>query len=124
MIPSVIYKATIDKGTAGEVKYVGLTEGAFKQRYTQHKCSFNTRGKSNETKLSGAVWERKDVGKNPKITWEIITEAPSYHPAMGKCLLCTKEKLIILEAEDIINSKSEIVSTCRHRRKWLLSQTK
>ena len=103
---------------------MGLTEGDFKQRYTKHKASFNNIEKSNETKLSNFIWEKKKLGQDPKISWEILTNAPSYHPASKNCILCNKEKLIILESEYLINSKSEIVNTCRHRRKWLLSQVK
>ena len=121
---SVIYRATVDKGSEKEGIYVGLTEGDFKQRYTKHKASFSNEEKCNETKLSNFVWEKKNVGKDPKISWEILTCAPSYHPACKNCLLCSKEKLTILECDYLINSKTEIVNTCRHRRKWLLSQVK
>ena len=44
LITSVIYKANLttdtdDTGDTGK-NYIGLTEGTFKQRYTQHKLSF------------------------------------------------------------------------------------
>ena len=44
LITSVIYKAnvTTDKDDTGK-NYLGLTEGTFKQRYTQHKLPFRNR---------------------------------------------------------------------------------
>ena len=116
--------STVDKGTKNEGIYIGLTEGDFKQRFTKHKASFNNYEKCNETKLSSFVWDKKKSGQDPKISWEILQCAPSYHPSSKKCILCNKEKLTILQSDYLINSKSEIVNMCRHRRKWLLSQVK
>ena len=50
---SVIYKAnvTTDKYDTGK-NYIGLTEGTFKQRYTQHKLSFRNRKYANRTELA------------------------------------------------------------------------
>ena len=50
---SVIYKAnvTTDKDDTGK-NYIGLTEGTFKQRYTQHKLSFRNRKYANGTELA------------------------------------------------------------------------
>ena len=50
---SVVYNAnvTTESDTTGK-NYIGLTEGTFKQRYTQHKLSFRSRNYSNSTELS------------------------------------------------------------------------
>ena len=50
---SVVYNAnvTTESDTTGK-NYFGLTEGTFKQRYTQHKLSFRNRNYSNSTELS------------------------------------------------------------------------
>ena len=48
---SVVYNAnvTAESGTTGK-NYIRLTEGTFKQRYTQHKLSFRNRNYSNNIK--------------------------------------------------------------------------
>ena len=53
---SVIYNAqvTTDEDTTGK-NYIGLTEGTFKQRYTQHKLSFRNRKYTNSTELSKLI---------------------------------------------------------------------
>ena len=50
---SVIYNAnvTTKSDTTGK-NYIGLTEGTFKQCYTQHKLSFRNRNYSNCTELT------------------------------------------------------------------------
>ena len=50
---SVVYNAnvTTESDTTGK-NYIGLTEGTFKQRYTQHKLSFRNWNYSNSTELS------------------------------------------------------------------------
>ena len=50
---SVVYisNVTTESDTTGK-NYIGLTEGTFKQRYTQHKLSFRNRNYSNSSELS------------------------------------------------------------------------
>ena len=52
LLLSVVYNAnvTTESDTTGK-NYIGLTEGTFKQRYTQHKLSFRNRNCSNSTEL-------------------------------------------------------------------------
>ena len=54
---SVIYNANVTtESDAAGMNYIGLTEGTFKQRYTQHKLSFRNRNYSNSTELSKHIW--------------------------------------------------------------------
>ena len=118
LIESLVYKATVDNGET----YTGITGGKFKTRFTAHNASFRHKEKQHETKLSTHVWELKDQGKNPEIKWECLTTAPSYSPAIGRCILCIKEKETILYFREhaSLNSRNEIVSICRHRKKFYL----
>ena len=54
------------------------------------------------------------------IEWRIIGHAPAYNPITRKCSLCTIEKLYIAEHinENLLNKRDELVSKCRHRRKY------
>ena len=118
---SVLYKATVDS----KETYVGITEGTFKTRYTNHAASFRNPDKEHETKLSTYVWSQKKAGKEPQISWECLLSAPAYNPGLGRCILCLREKeRIMYHREDAsLNSRSEIISTCRHKRKFLLVQS-
>ena len=65
---SVIYNANVTtESDAAGMNYIGLTEGTFKQRYTQHKLSFRNRNYSNSTELSKHIWMLKDSNTNYKI---------------------------------------------------------
>ena len=68
----------------------------------------------------------KDAEKNYSLKWSIVAKAKPYHPLAGRCRLCTREKTEIsshIEDPKCLNVRSELMSTCRHRRRWLLSST-
>ena len=120
---NVVYEAKV--ATPNEQKtYIGLTSSSFKTRYTTHKASFNHREKSNQTELSKLIWKLKDDGVPYTLTWKIVRHAQPYSPRSKRCNLCLWEKYYILIADrrTNINSRTEIISTCRHKRKHLLSE--
>ena len=61
-----------------------------------------------------------------QIHWEIIDKAKSFSPGDEYCQLCIKEKSWIMkyEGDKRLNSNDELISTCRHRRKYLLGRIK
>ena len=75
------------------------------------------------TKLSRHIWDLKDSGTDYTIKWSVLATAPAYNPAARKCHLCLKEKTLILtyKCEYLLNARSELMYTCRHRRYHLLS---
>ena len=75
---SVVYNANVTKAsdTTGK-NYIGLTEGTFKQRYTQHKLSFRNGNYSKSTELSKHIWTLKDNNTNFTINWSILATAPA-----------------------------------------------
>ena len=91
---SVIYKAnvTTDKDDTGK-NYIGLTEGTFKQRYTQHKLSFRNRKYANRTELAKHIW---DNNENYRISWSIISSASAYNNISKRYNLCLTGKLYII----------------------------
>ena len=97
---SVVYNAnvTTEKDTTGK-NYIGLTEGTFKQRYTQHKLSFRNRNCSNSTELSK---------HSNKSKW---------------CHLSLTEKLYLVRAKkpSLLNKRTELISKCRHENKFYLA---
>ena len=77
----------------------------------------------NATKLSGYVWELKDMNIRPTLNYKIKESAPAYSPVTDRCRLCLLEKLEILLADEkeYINDRSELLAKCRHANKFMLS---
>ena len=121
----VVYQATVT--TEDEKKiYIGQTEEEFKTRYNNHKKSFTNTRYKNETTLSKYVWTLKEKNKEYNIKWKVLRTTKKYKCGTRKCMLCLEEKYQILtkECKEMLNKKTEIISTCRHRKKYLLSSMK
>ena len=104
--------------------YVGISEPPFKSRRSDHRTSFNDRRYENKTDLSKKVWELRDKGKLPHISWSIIRKSTPYVSGSNHCNLCLWEKYHIMKGENLINKRDELVSTCRHVNKFLLKNFK
>ena len=119
---SVIYNAQVTTNNATK-NYIGLTEGTFKQRFSQHKATFKHRKYTNNTELSKYIWKLRDNNQDFNIKWTIIRRARPYNNISKRCDLCLTEKLMIITADpDSIPSKrSELISKCRHENKFYLT---
>ena len=103
-----------------EKSYVGLTGNTFKDRYNSHQYSFRHKSSRKSTELSKYIWDLKDKGINYEIQWEIMRQSNINMRESGQCNLCLDEKIEILKLKgSAINKRSEIISTCRHRKKPL-----
>ena len=126
---NVNYLATVEhkdrRGRDTSRIYIGVTEPAFKKRFTVHVHTFNNRGTPNDTCLSKYIWKLKDEGiRDYSVKWAILKRASGYSRSSKKCGLCLSEKLLICEypnKEQLLNDRSELVSKCRHLNKHLLS---
>ena len=118
---SLVYKATVTHEKEKKC-YVGLVEGDFKRRYNNHKTSFERPEYEKSTTLSSYVWSLRDRGCDYNLEWEIMKRTRPYVCGASRCDLCTTEKLIILEGDRkaMLNERSEILSKCRHKSKFLL----
>ena len=119
----VIYEATVKSETETK-KYVGLTEGTFKRRLYGHRQSFNNNSLKNSTELSKYIWHLKEKNEEYDLSWDIIDKATPYNGSSNKCSLCILEKYHILMRNDLLNSRNELVSKCRHRRSHLIGSVK
>jgi len=122
---SLICNAQITSTTDNQTttkNYIGLTEGTFKQRYTQHKSTFTHRKLSNSTELSKYIWQLKDSNTSFTTKCSIIARARPYHNSSKRGDLCLAEKLHIIKRSDsnLLNKQSELVSKCRHENKFYL----
>ena len=118
---SFVYQAQVDSADSRKY-YLGTSEDEFKTRYNNHTISFRNRGYEKKTELSKYVWNLKDKGEGFTIKWSVAAKAFPYTCGSKRCDLCLTEKLLIAKADPrtLLNKRSEIVSKCRHRNKFLL----
>ena len=120
---SVVYQATVTR-TDNQHKetYVGLTEGAFKTRYNNHTSSFRNPKHKHSTELSKYIWQLKESNIEHSIHWKTLKKCKAYSNRTKRCNLCLHEKYIIIyyPKRSSLNLRHELISTCRHRKKFLL----
>ena len=125
MARGVVYGAEVTNTATGEKEtYTGLTEGTMRDRIAKHEGNCRHRDQPG-TRLSSHVWKLKDEGSPFTISWQILSRASSFNPTSGMCRLCLKEKYLIMfaPATATLNKRSEIFSSCRHRKGKLLDKT-
>ena len=119
----IVYQATVKREDNGEEKtYVGLTEGTFKTRFNNHTSSFRNQQRKHATELSKYIWTLKDSDARYSVKWKIIKRCRPYSNKTKRCNLCLYEKFIIICHPELcsLNTRNELISTCRHRKKHLL----
>ena len=124
LVESIVYQATVSTNDNSPPQtYVGLTENSFKTRYYNHKTSFTLYEKRNCTELSEYVWQLKRRGIGFHIKWQTLKRAKPYSPASNRCNLCLWEKYFIISKPELatLNKRNELVSSCRHAKKFLLA---
>ena len=119
----VIYEVGISAVQKEDKNYIGSTATTFKERLGNHKSDCKLEHRRHATKLSGYVWELKDMRIKPALSYKIKETAPAYSPVTDKCRLCLLEKLEIMLADEkkYINDRSELLAKCRHANKFMLS---
>ena len=120
----IIYQATVIREDNGNQEtYIGLTETPFKSRYNNHTNSFRNENKRHSTTLSQHIWTLKDNNIQYSMKWKIIAKGSAYSTSSKCCNLCIEEKYFIICQPQLatLNSRNELASVCRHRRKHLLS---
>ena len=117
----IVYQATVTSGKQSNV-YFGSCSTTFKARFNNHTSSFRHRSKAASTELSKHVWKLKDSNRHYNITWNVVKHATPFRSGAKACGLCLAEKLQIMQAKPgpLLNKRSELVSKCRHKAKFLL----
>lgn len=124
---NVIYQATVKTDNATK-SYIGLSANQFKKRVATHRTTINSNPEDRNyiqykqaTELSKYIHTLKNENKNYELTWTILEKEYESRPRIETCRLCLKEALKILQADkNCINKRSEVMSSCRHRNKFLL----
>ena len=117
----MIYEAKVS--TENNFKlYYGTCEGEFKSHFYTHTKLFRDRG--NETELSKYIWQLKDKSENYNIRWKLSIYATPYKCDARNCDLCQTEKYVIARPnqEHLLNKRTEIISKCHHRNKYLIKK--
>ena len=125
MISNIIYKAEISQADSTEKKfYIRMTAHPFKQRYNNHTKSFRDHKYSDKTVSSNYVWGLKNEGKDFTMNCSILKRAKGCESGAKQCNLCLEEKLSVMKAakKNLLNKRTEIFSTCRHRNKFIIKK--
>ena len=118
----LIYQASVTSPNQHTETYIGLTETTFKARFANHKQSFEKESMKSATELSKYIWTLKQKNLPYNIEWKIMGKARAYDNRTKRCNLCTLEKFFIIYNNKMatLNKRSELISTCRHKNKFLL----
>ena len=121
----IVYEATVLSTNQTKV-YFGTAEGSFKSRYNNHTKSFRLRDNEHETKLSKHIWSLKDSNIEFSIKWRIKSKAIPYKCGSRNCNLCLAEKVAIAryKGDGLLNKRTELLSKCRHRNKFIIANVK
>ena len=121
----IVYKASI-KTSENTSVYYGASEGEFKTRFNNHTKSFKHSKYRNDTELSKLIWKLKEEATPFEISWEIESKAFPYKCGTRRCDLCLAEKVCIICAEPkgLLNKRTELLSRCRHRNKYIIANIK
>ena len=118
---SVVYQATVTKedGSATET-YVGLTEGPF---FKSHQLVQKPRDR-HATELSKYIWNLKDSKVPHSVSWRILQPCNPYSAKTKRYNLCLHEKYLIFCQPEVssLNTRKELVTVCRHRKKTSIMQ--
>ena len=115
LTPATVYKAEVTSNNVTHT-YIGMSGGPFKERYNNHKKSFNLERHEKETELSKHVWSLKRNARDFSIRWCVLARSNTHRNSSGSCNLCQAEKLAIVDhrSPNLLNKRSELLSQCRH----------
>ena len=122
-----MYKGKVSNNANAITKnYIGMTQPAFKTRFHNHVRDASNATYRNTTELSKYIWSLKDEDKITKVDFEIMYTVPG-NPTSTYCILCSTEKLVIIENlhdNTFLNKRSEFISKCRHLNRYKIGSVK
>jgi len=88
----------------------------------QNQVSFKNEKRKSDTELSKHLWQLKSKQENFTIKWKTLAKAKAYTNTTKRCNLCLTEKFCIVTKPHLatLNKRNELISTCRHKRKYIL----
>ena len=105
--------------------FVGVGPPLVRNLHSHTGCSYGNcalLSKRYSTALSNYIWTLKNSNTDYTIRWKIVDRGRAYSPSTKICNLCLKEKYIIICKPQMasLNSRNELKTECRHRKKHLL----
>ena len=66
----------------------------------------------------------KEEGKDFTVVWRITAKAKPYTNLIKRCNLCVTDKFFLITKPHMatLNKRNELISTCRHQRKFIRSK--
>ena len=123
MVDEVVYQATVTTETTQQ-KHTSASQRTTSRQGmgTIRSVSFSHEKRKSETELSKHIWQLKGENKEFKVTWKILAKAKPYTNITKRCDLCNTEKFFLICRPHMatLNKRNELISTCRHRRKFIL----
>lgn len=88
--------------------------------------SFRHGKRRNETELSTHLWKLKEENNDFTATWKILAKAKPYTKLINHCNFCTTEEFFLITKPhmETLNKHNELISTCRHWRRFILRYSK
>ena len=117
----IVYTADVITNKSSHI-YYGASDGEVKSRYNNHPNSFRHRHHEQDTQLSKHIWKVQDKGINFTVKWSVAGYASTYRCGSRRCDPCLTEKYVTARTshKNILNKRTELVSKCRHRNKYIL----
>ena len=121
----IVYKADVITNKDSHI-YYGASDGEFKSRYNNHTNSFRHQYHEQDTERSKHIWKLQYKGINFNVKWSVTTYASTYRCGSRRCDLCSTEKYVIARVnhKNLLNKRTELISKCRHRKKYILKNIK
>ena len=107
----IVYKAEIEANN-NKLTYYGASESEFKSRHNNNSKSFRSRRYGNDSELSKYIWKPKDSNTNYALKWSIASYASE-----SEFVTRSEPKVLLIK-------RTELISKCRHRNKFLISNVK
>ena len=76
-----------------------------------HTNSFRHRHHEQDTELSKHIWKLQDKGINFKVKWSVAAYTSTYMIARAN-------------HKNLLNKRTELISKCRHKNKYILKSIK
>ena len=121
-----LHQCMVYKANTTYKEYYRAWEGEFKSRSNNHMQSFRSISNINDTELSKYLLTLKANGPDYHLKWSIKSYTFRYRCGTRRCDLCLTEKIIISLADPkvLLNKRTELISKCRHRSKFILNSVK
>ena len=120
---SILYQTNIIANIPGykEEVFLGVSKTTFKVSYGNHNKSFTKQHHKNNTELSKEYWKVKQQNRITRIKWKVLRKCHTYNKKKTVYLMPKwKYEIACRKGDNLLNKRTEILGTCRHKNKYKL----